>query len=286
MSQGRVFGNEGSAATVPRPGNVSRLAAPSARTFLQANSETAMATGTISLSHENGRTFNAYLAGPDAGRGPGLIVLHDMFGLNEPIRAVADRYAGRGYAALVPNLFWRSRHPAPMSYDDADHPAAWERLKALDLGVVSGDIAAAVGWLRAQPFCNGKVGAIGYCGGGRFAFLAAARCGVDAAAGLYGLGISEHLSELGNVKCPLQLHYGLRDQHVPKTEIDTVAQGVAGRGNVAVFLYPEAGHSFANPVRPTYDPAAATLADERIEAMFKAMNGEAIANRGVAHDTA
>ena len=87
---------------------------------------------------------------------------------------------------------------------------------------------AATDWLRAQPFANGKVAAIGFCGGGRFAFLAAVRCGVDAAAALYGLGISQHLGETGNAKGPVQLHYGLKDQHIPRQEIDAVAAGCAG----------------------------------------------------------
>ena len=181
---------------------------------------------------------------------------------------MADRYAGWGHAALVPNLFWRSEIPGAISYDDPQHAKAWARLKALDLDVVSADMRAATEWLRAQPFSQGKVAAIGFCGGGRFAFLAAVRCGADAAAALYGLGISQHLGEIGNARGPVQLHYGLQDQHVPRDEIDAVAAGLRGRANVEVFLYPEAGHSFANPVRPTYDAAAAKLANERIDAML------------------
>jgi carboxymethylenebutenolidase len=229
-----------------------------------------IATNELTLAAEAGRSFDAYLARP-AARAPCVIVLHDMFGLNEPIRAIAERYATRGYAALVPNLFWRSEHPAPMPYDDAQHPAAWARLKAIDLDVVSKDMATAVAWLRAQPFCNGKVGALGFCGGGRWAYLAAARCKVDAAAALYGLGISEHLGELANVRCPLQLHYGEQDQHVPRKEIDAVSAGVRGRPLVEVLLYPKAGHSFANPVRPTYDADAAELAHQRVERMLARM---------------
>ena len=226
---------------------------------------------TPTLASEGGRDFDAYLTRPSTGRRSGILVLHDMFGLNEPIRAVADGFAQRGHAALVPNLFWRSTIPGTISYDDSQHAAAWARLKALDLGAATADMGAAVGWLRAQPFSTGKVAAIGFCGGGRFAYLAAARCGVDGAAALYGLGISEHLGELDRVKCPLQLHYGLKDQHIPRQEIDTVAAGVRGRPAVQVFLYPEAGHSFANPVRPTYDAAAAKLASERIDAMLQGL---------------
>ena len=228
----------------------------------------------VTLARDGGRRFEGHLARPSQAmpaqpRGPAILVLSDMFGLNEPIRAVAGHHAGRGHAALAPNLFWRSEIPGAISYDDPQHATAWARLKALDLDVVSADMRAATDWLRAQPFCNGRVAAIGFCGGGRFAFLAAARCGVDAAVSLYGLGISEHLGETGNVRCPVQLHYGLKDQHIPRAEIDTVSAGVRGQPNVEVFLYPEAGHSFANPVRPTYNAAAAKLAAERIDAMLQ-----------------
>jgi carboxymethylenebutenolidase len=228
---------------------------------------------TQTLAREGGRSFDGYLARPQEARGPAVLVLHDMFGLNEPIRAVADHYAALGYAALVPNLFWRSQIPAALSYDDDQHPIAWDRLKALDLDVVSADMRVAVGWLRAQPFSAGKVAAIGFCGGGRFAFLAAVRCGVDGAASLYGLGISQHLGEIGNAKGPVQLHYGLQDQHIPRQENDAVAAGVRGRPSVEVFLYPQAGHSFANPVRPTYDAAATRLAATRIERMLEELSG-------------
>ena len=229
-------------------------------------------TSTVTLARDGARSFEAYLVKPERARGPGIMVLSDMFGLNQPIRAVADHYASRGHAALVPNLFWRSAVPGAISYDDPQHAKAWTRLKALDLDVVSGDMRAAADWLRAQPCANHKVAAIGFCGGGRFAFLAATRCGVDAAASLYGLGISQHLGEIGNAHGPVQLHYGLKDQHIPRDEIDAVSAGVRGRANVEVFLYPEAGHSFANPVRPTYDPAAAQLAADRIEAMLTAIS--------------
>ena len=230
---------------------------------------------TVTIASDGARRFEAYLAQPApeqaSQKRPAILVLSDMFGLNEPIRAVADHYASRGHTALVPNLFWRSEIPGAISYDDPQHAKAWARLKALDLDVVSADMRAATDWLRSQPFGNGKVAAIGFCGGGRFAFLAAVRCGVDAAASLYGLGISQHLGEVANARCPVQLHYGLQDQHIPREEIDAVAAGVRGRKNVEVLLYPGAGHSFANPVRPTYDPAAAKLADERIAAMFSAI---------------
>ncbi len=223
----------------------------------------------LTLASEAERRFDAYLARPDRPRAPGVLVLHDMFGLHGVIRAVADRFAKLGYVALVPNMFWRSENAGALAYDQ--HSLAWPRLNAVDLDVVSADMTSAVRWLRAQPFSTRKVAAVGFCGGGRWAYLCAARCNVDAAASLYGLGISQHLSEAGNVKCPLQLHYGLKDEHVPQQEVDTVSEGVRGNSSIEVFLYPGAGHSFANPIRPTYDAAAAELAHRRIETTLAGM---------------
>ncbi|MEI8154110.1 MAG: dienelactone hydrolase family protein [Hyphomicrobiales bacterium] len=225
-------------------------------------------SSTVTLKRDGARSFDGYFATPSQSKGPAILLLSDMFGVNEPIRDVADDYADRGHAVLAPNLFWRSEIPGVISYEDSEHAKTWARLKAMDLGVVSADMATAVGWLRVQPYGQGKVAAVGFCGGGRFAFLAAVRCGVDATAALYGLGISQHLDEIGNACGPVQMHYGLRDRRISHEEIDTVSAGVRGRPGMEVFIYPDAGHSFANPARPTYDPAATRLATERIDAML------------------
>ena len=234
-------------------------------------------TSTLTLATDGPRGFDAHLARPAEGRRAGVVLVHDMFGLNASIRDIAGEFAGRGHPVLVPNMFWRSAIPRALDYDAADHPAAWDRLNALDLDQAAEDIGRAVHWLRGQSFCNGKVAAVGFCGGGRIAFLAAARTDVDAAAALYGLHISKHLDELGHVKCPLQIHYGLRDQHIPKQEIDAVSNGIAahrlahGGPEVEVLLYPDAGHSFFNHVRPTFDPAAKQLAAARIETLLASL---------------
>lgn len=234
----------------------------------------------LTLQTGGGRHFDAYLARPGQageGRRPAIVLVHDMFGLNASIRDIADEFSGRGHAVLVPNMFWRAAIPQALPYDEGQHPVAWERLKSLDLDKAAADVGTAVRWLRAQPFSSGKVAVIGFCGGGRIAFLAAARAGADAAVALYGLHIAQHLDELPKVTCPLQIHYGLQDQHIPKQEIDTVSNAVAARRKtgsgpaIEVLLYPQAGHSFFNHVRPTFDPAAKAIAIERIEAMLRGL---------------
>jgi carboxymethylenebutenolidase len=124
-----------------------------------------------------------------------------------------------------------------------------------------------VRWLRAQPFSNGKVFALGFCAGGRMAFVAAARAGVDAAVSFYGMGIAKHDAEFAQVNCQVQLHYGLKDPHIPRPEIDAVTHAAARRPNIEIFLYAEAGHSFFNPIRPGYHAASAKLAGERLDAL-------------------
>src|SRR4029078_10521711 len=99
---------------------------------------------TLTLASEHGRRFDGYLARPQAGGAAAVLVLQDMFGLNQPIRAVGDRYAAAGHLALVPTLFWRSDIPGVIAYDDDQHATAWARLKALDLAVVAADMKTAV----------------------------------------------------------------------------------------------------------------------------------------------
>lgn len=225
-------------------------------------------TDTIVLQRDGARDFDAYLARP-ADRAPSVIVFTEMFGLSRHNREMADGYARRGFNALVPNLFWRSEYPGELAFEGPDRDAAWARLAAFDVDAAGNDIRMAVAWLRAQPFSNGKVFALGFCAGGRMAFVAAARADVDAAVSFYGMGIAKHDAEFAQVNCPVQLHYGLKDPHIPQPEIDAVIRSARSRPDIDVFLYPEAGHSFFNPIRPGFHPASAELAGERLEAMLR-----------------
>ncbi|NBQ89146.1 MAG: dienelactone hydrolase family protein, partial [Betaproteobacteria bacterium] len=166
------------------------------------------------------------------------------------------------------------------AYDGADRELAWQRLRALDVDQAVLDLRIAVAALRAMPGCNGKVLAIGFCAGGLLAYLAAARCGgvdaagVDAAVAFYALGIARYLPDMAAIRCPLQLHYGLRDQHVPASEVAAVAQAMqaATPANARLELHRyDAGHSFFNNVRPGYDATAAGLAAQRLDALLETL---------------
>jgi carboxymethylenebutenolidase len=228
-------------------------------------------TKLVELALDGGRRCEGFLAAPDAGRRPGILILSEMFGLNGPMRDFARHYAGQGHPTLVPDLFWRTETPGGLDYDEKGFALAWARIKDFDIDTCAKDMRLAAEALRKQPNCNGKVVALGFCMGGRLAFVAAARSGVDAAIGLYGLNISQHLGEAPAIQVPTHLHYGDKDQHVPLAEIAAVERGTAGNPRITIYRYAEAGHSFFNKVRPTYDPAAAAVAATRIDAVLAAV---------------
>jgi carboxymethylenebutenolidase len=163
-------------------------------------------------------------------------------------------------------MFWRSEFTGVVPFDKAD--LAWERLKAFDWDRAVDDARTAADWLRASSSCTGKIAAIGFCMGGRTAFLAASRAGVDAAVSLYALGIAKHLDEVRNVEAPVQFHYGLEDEHIPREEIDAVAAAAKDNGNVEVHLYPGAGHGFFTEGRPAYHPDAVAAANAHIDRLL------------------
>lgn len=228
-------------------------------------------TGNVTLTAEGGRDVAAYLAQPKAGSGAGLIILHDMFGPNPVFRALADAYAAKGYSALLPNLFWNCEPSGLLAYEGS-HEAAWRRVASFDFDAATRRIDLSADWLRGAAQGADKIAVLGFCFSGRLAFLAAARARIDAAISFYGVGLSHHLDEIGKIDCPVQLHYGMEDPHVPRAEIEAVAAASAGRRNIAVHLYPGAGHSFFNAIRPSYDAAAAALAGQRVEELLVSLS--------------
>jgi len=220
------------------------------------------------LAEADGRTFDGYLARPAQRAGPGLIIITEMWGTTQLNRDMADSYARRGWCALVPSMFWRAERTGTLAAEGTDIDAAWARLRAYDFDRGAQDVRIAADWLRRSTGCSGKIAVIGFCMGGRTAFLASARAGVDAAIAVYALGIAHHLDEVDRIACPVQLHYGLADVHIPRSEIDAVMAATKAKANVETFLYPGAGHGFFNPLRPAYDAKAVTLAKERIDGLL------------------
>jgi len=205
-------------------------------------------------------TFGAYLAIPHNGKGPGIVLLQEIFGVNEHIRSVAEQYAADGYVVLVPDLFWRIEKRIELGYDDAGWKRAVELMQATDVAKAQADIALTVAALKAQPALDGKLAVIGYCFGGRLAYHAAADGLVDAAIAYYGGGIQNQLQRADEITVPLLMHFGAADSHIPLDAVQTIAERFEDNDDVEVHVYPGAEHGFNCSHRASYHQRAAAEA--------------------------
>ena len=206
--------------------------------------------------------FAGHLALPPAGRGPGLVLFQEIFGVNPHIRAVAEAYALDGFVVLAPDLFWRQAPRVQLGYEGADRQQALALMQAYTAQDALFDVATSVAVLRARPEVTGKVGALGYCMGGRMAYLAAATTDVNAAVPFYGGGIHTQLDRARDITCPTQFHYAEHDDHIPLSAVDQVRQALAGQP-AELHLYPGAHHGFNCWARASYHAESAALSHGR-----------------------
>lgn len=214
---------------------------------------------TIKLTAADGHKFDAYIAQPSGKPRGGLVVIQEIFGVNNHMRKVADGYAADGYMCVTPALFDRVKPGIELGYGPNDISAGRDTRQKLALDDVLKDLKAAVGTAGSA----GRVGAVGYCWGGSLAFLCATRLGVQAASGYYGGAIVPHKDEKPG--CPTQLHFGERDKGIPLTDVEIIRKA---RPDVAIYIYP-ADHGFNCDERASYEPTSARIARERTLDLFR-----------------
>jgi carboxymethylenebutenolidase len=208
-------------------------------------------------------SFDAYLALPPAGCGPGLLLLQEIFGVNQHIRSVAEQYALDGFVVLAPDVFWQQQRRLEIGYAPQDIQHGRALAMAADKAALQRDLADAAAALRARTEVQGRrIGAIGYCMGGRLAFLAAATAGVDAAVAYYGGGIQDMLDLAPRIACPVQFHYGALDANIPLSAVDAVRAAMQARA-AEIHVYDSADHGFNCWARGSYHAASAALAHGR-----------------------
>jgi carboxymethylenebutenolidase len=216
--------------------------------------------------------YAGYLALPPAGRGPGLVLFQEIFGVNPHIRAVAEQYALDGFVVLAPDVFWRQAPRVELGYEGAERQQALALAQGYTPEQALADIAASVQALRARPEVAGaKVGAFGYCMGGRLAYLAAATTDVDAAVPFYGGGIHLQLERAAAIRCPVQFHYAEKDDHIPPAAVESVRRAMAARASgqpAEVHVYPGSMHGFNCWARASYHAPSAALAHGRATAFL------------------
>ena len=212
--------------------------------------------------------FVAYTSQPLSAPKAAIIVIQEIFGVNEGIRIKCDEWAEKGYLAIAPDLFWRIR-PCPAL--DADKPEELQEAFGLfgkfDQEAGIRDIESTIREARAMVG-GGKVGAVGYCLGGRLAYMTAARTDINASVGYYGVGIDGLLGESHAIAHPLALHIAGDDGFVPQDVQDKMHAGLDDHPKVTLWDYPGVDHGFATTMGNRRVDGAARLADSRTEAFF------------------
>jgi carboxymethylenebutenolidase len=221
---------------------------------------------------EGDDAFAAYCAEPEGTPRGAIIVIQEIFGVNQGIRQKCDRLAADGWLALAPDLFWRLQ---PAIQLDPDTPAqfqealGWMGKFNQDAGIR--DIEATIRLARAKS--GGKVGVVGYCLGGRLAYMTAARTDVDASVGYYGVGLDGLLGEKHGIARPLLLHIPEEDHFVDKAAQAAIHAGLDDHPRVTLFDYPGEDHGFATEMGKRRSPESADLADQRTSEFFAANLG-------------
>ena len=231
-----------------------------------------IATRYEKVTAADGGAFDCFCALPDSGSGPGILLFQEIFGINDNIRALAEKLAGEGYVVLAPDMFWRLE-PRFERKDESGIGDAFAMVQKFDFEVGVSDIQAAHAHLLGMTECTGQIGAVGFCLGGGLAFAAAALSrvdgkGIDAAVPYYGSPVNGLLVHADKVECPVLFHYGDEDAFIPMHLIEEVEAAFAGRSDVEVRHY-AAGHAFSNNDAPSmYNAEASALAWERTLAFF------------------
>ena len=215
-------------------------------------------------------SFGGYLASPGSERGPGIVVIQEIFGVNKVLRDIADGLASRGFFALVPDLFWRIKPGVELTdQSEAEWKEAFGLLQRFDIDKGVTDIQTAMRFVRQVPGATGKAGALGYCLGGQLAYLTAARTDSDASVGYYGIRIQDQLDEARNIKHPLMLHIAEGDEFTPPPAQAKIEQTLKSNPLVTIYRYPLMGHAFARAGGKHYDKAHADLANVRSATFFR-----------------
>lgn len=225
---------------------------------------------TLTISTADG-DFSAFVAQPTAHPAPVIVVIQEIFGINEDMRTTCRQLAAQGYLAVCPDLFWR-QEPGVSLTDKTQ--AEWDKAFALYQGfdVAKGveDIAATLAAARALPQAGSKAGVVGYCLGGLLAYLSAARTDVDAAVSYYGVGIEGHLGEAESIDKALLMHMGEADGFVSPEARAQIIAALQSKPEVQVHVYPGCDHAFARNAGVHFDADAAQLANSRTAEFFAA----------------
>jgi carboxymethylenebutenolidase len=223
----------------------------------------------IRIAVEDGLTFEAYLALPANGDGPGMVVLPEMYNLNSTFREVADGYAAEGFIVIAPDMYWRTQPGLFLEFADHNRQQARALYAALDRDLAVSDVGRCIEALRRRGVANGNVAIVGFCMGGEIAALAACRMAVDAVAMYYATKMEPHVKEMSTIKARTIMHFAENDQYIPLATVEAIRNETAALAHVSIHVYLDTGHAFARPRSAYFIGAATALANTRTLALFK-----------------
>ena len=199
-----------------------------------------------------GGEMPCHVAVPEGGRGPGLLVIQEIFGLNDYVRGRARSLAELGYVAMAPDLYWRLESGVEIAHDEAGLQRAFGFMQRLDEPQAVIDAGAALEGLRGLPEVADGAGLVGFCMGGRIGYHVTARFHPDVAVLYYGSGTADALDQAPDVRCPVLFHFGGDDPYLPAEQIEAIRAAFASRDDVEVEVQPGAGHAFDNHLAPMF----------------------------------
>jgi carboxymethylenebutenolidase len=209
-------------------------------------------------------TFGAYIAQPKTSPVPAVVVLHEVFGVNDDIRKTCDELAEQGFLAVAPDMFWRQEPGVDLSVtSEADWQHGLRLYQVYDRDAGIGDVSDTAETVAKLPECTGRVGVLGYCLGGLMTFLTAVRCGTNAAVAYHGGDTEKYLDEVDGLDAPLLMHLGEEDEFISKAAQTAIKAALADKPNAIVYSYPGQYHAFSRHNGTHYNAAAAALAHER-----------------------
>ena len=232
-----------------------------------------VSNSTVQLNTSDGK-MDAYVAQPkDGGSYPGVVVIQEAFGVNDHMKKVTERIAAEGYVAICPDIFHRETERVIPFSDMAKAIAAMQRVqdpKAME------DVGAAIAQLKSQGNVKaGSLGVVGFCMGGRLTYLTAAhhandvKCAVPYYAGGVTMGNPSPLSRTGEIKCPMYLFFGAKDQLIPMDQVNQINTELKTKQvPFQMEIYPDAGHGFFCDERGSYHEKSATDAWEKTKSFF------------------
>lgn len=223
----------------------------------------------IQLHTQDGQKFDAYFANAPRDDAPGLVLIQEIFGINQAMRTAAHRWAELGFNVVVPDLFWRQQPGVVLEPRiEAEFAKGVELMQAMDQDVAVQDLDLARDWL-SKNLGHDRIGALGYCLGGRLVVKMAQAAPIKCAVSYYGVGLENVLPSITDQAAPVLLHIAELDSYVPADVRKTILDDAAARDDWEAYVYPGCDHAFARPGGAHWVDEAAKLAERRSLAFMK-----------------